>query len=191
MPARRAQERSPAANIHWPFGYCGTSHKSTVSSDVMEECADGERNKDEQGSQALLYLLTWMGCKITVVWLNRTIYYHQMICSSQTPHSSPLQPWSRSANTTTYITNITTWSAVMESHLPHIKPTVSPTLTVIIILNQHSKTEAVRWGGGVNLKLKRETKHNHLNKEPFLFPHLVSLPAVLHITSCGKGNQLC
>lgn len=40
-------------------------------------------------------------------------------------------------------------------------------------------------------KLKWGSKLSHLNKEPFLFPHLVSLQAVLHITSYVMGKQMC
>lgn len=55
-----------------------------------ERQREKERTSERENCSLGLFI-DLNGCKIAVVWLNRTFYYHQMICSTQSVHLSLLQ----------------------------------------------------------------------------------------------------
>lgn len=71
MPVQQTQERSPAENIQWPFGYFGISDKRTVSPCVTSVRAGkgGATGREIKGESekgktaALVHLLSWMAVK--------------------------------------------------------------------------------------------------------------------------------
>lgn len=52
----------------------------------MKERYGGRRRERGRESCSLGVFICLNGYKIAVVWLNRTFYYHQMICSSPCTH---------------------------------------------------------------------------------------------------------
>lgn len=92
MPVQQTQERSPAENIQWPFGYFWNKWQKNCKPLLLHQWGlakkgDRERNKEEREWErrencSLAAFIELNGCKIAVVWLNRTLYYHYMICST-------------------------------------------------------------------------------------------------------------